>query len=566
MTQRRTISTILFLCALGAALLAAGCAAPRATTAAADIAEAEEDTSGADFPYDYVIAPDTGRKAAERYFMEGTLRTLAGDYRGGIGCYQAVLRSIPDHPPSLEAIARNRTALEEYDSALFYARRAVQADPHDVESRRLLAELWIVSGMFDSAAAEYERLLAQRPNDLQARYTIARTWERRNPARALEHYLYIRDNLAEDFNTLMGLYEIYARRSDYDGAAAAVRLLLYHAPEDPALYELLCGIWTDAGRYDSASRVLQEAGLYIEEAEQLEPFLLAMLSVTELRLRGFGAVSEDFQRFADSLVRVTARRLPERPKPLYNAGMIALRLGDAAAGDTLLARAFRSDEPNDFAWTEAATLYADRGDHTRLLAVLGPYAARAAAGAEVCYRTALAFDETGKKDSAIFYLNKALQADPEYGNAWSALARMQVADGKSGAAIASYENAVGADPYNPETLNDYAVTLLLLGVHREKAKAMAERALRIEPENERYLTTRGRIAYLEKDYDAAVEYLQRAVKAGGATADRLELLGDSYIAEGEAEQGRRAYERALRVADVDSGQAERLQRKMAGEL
>ena len=137
--------------------------------------------------------------------------------------------------------------------------------------------------------------------------------------------------------------------------------------------------------------------------------------------------------------------------------------------------------------------------------------------------------------------------------------------GENGAGIASYENAVGADPYNPETLNDYAVTLLRLGVHREKAKAMAERALRIEPENERYLTTRGRIAYLEKDYDAAVEYLQRAVNAGGANSERLELLGDAQRAKGMDDKARETYAQALRVVGKDYETEHRLQQKINGK-
>lgn len=498
--------------------------------------------------------------------MQGTLRTLAGDYHGGIRYYMAALRNQPNHQPSLEAIARNWSALEEYDSALLYAQRALWADPDEIESRRLLAELWTATGGFDSASAEYERIIARRPNDLQARYIVARTWERRNPAKALKHYLYIRDNIAEDFNSLVGLYEIYARQSNYGQAAAAVRLLLAHYPDDPTLYEMLCGVWTDAGQYDSAAQALSQADMFIGESGQLERFLDPMLAVTELRLRGFSPVSEDFQRFADSLVRVTARRLPDYPAQLYRAGLIALRLGEDMQGDRLLANAFqpgdRPDTLTSTAWTEAAVFYTEHAAHGRLLSVLGPSAPRYSNRADVSYRMALAYEGVNKEDSAGILLRQALAADPEYGDAWSALARIQIRNGENGAGITSFERAINADPYNPETLNDFSVTLARLGVHIDKAKVLAGRALSIEPENERYLSTRGWIAYLEKDYDAAVEYLQRAVNAGGATAERLELLGDAYVAEGNRREGRNAYEQALHVVGDNHERELRLQQKL----
>lgn len=541
---------------LWTALLNIGCAGPGSAT----VADKREDDVSFSPPV-FEIITDTGREDIDRYFTQGTLRTLGGDYYGGIRYYMAVLRSVPEHSPSLEAIARNWHALEEHDSALLYAQRAVNADTNDIESRRLLAELWMEAGAFDGAAAEYEQIIRQRPGDIQARYIVARTWERRDPMRALGHYLYIRDNLAEDFNSLVGLYEIYASQSNYMQAAATIRLLLSHYPDDPTLHEMLCGVWTDAGQYDSALGALKQADIYLADDTQLEPFLEAMLTLTDLRLHGVNTPAEDLQRFADSLVRVTARRLPDYPRHIYRAGMIALRLGNDSEGDRLLERAFQSEGLTAIAWTEAAILYMERSAPERLIAVLGPSAPRYNERAEVSYRIALAFEEVNRKDSAVFFLRRALESDADYGDAWSELARIQIADGHNGEGIASFENAVNADPYNVETLNDYSVTLARLGVHLEKAKMMADRALLIEPENEQYLTTRGWIAYLEKDYDAAVKYLQRAVNVGGATADRLELLGDAYLAEGEKQKGRDAYERALRVAGENNEQKLRIEQK-----
>jgi len=69
---------------------------------------------------------------------------------------------------------------------------------------------------------------------------------------------------------------------------------------------------------------------------------------------------------------------------------------------------------------------------------------------------------------------------------------------------------------------------------------LIDRALGFEPENEIFLTTQGLLDYQSGDYRSAASYLQKVVDAGGATVDRLELLGNSHFALEQKETARAA--------------------------
>lgn len=497
-----------------------------------------------------------------RLFTTAALRAMQGDYSGSIRYYSAALRAIPDHSPSLEGIARSYAGLEHYDSALVFARRAVANGQPDLEAHRLLAELWVQNGEFDSSSVEYEYIVAREPDDLQARFMIGRTWERRRPYRSIRHYEYIRDNLAEDFNTLVGLYQVYSEQGNYQKAAASLRSLIRQSPEDPNLHDLHCGIWIDAGRYDSAKQALKLAELYLHNPDLLEKFLEPELTMAELRLRTSYIADSNLQLFSGMLVRLAVRHMQGFPRATYQAGMVALRLHMDSSADSLLSRAFSSTELSDIAWTEAARLYLNQHAPERMLNTLAGSSTQFGDRAEVNFLLAQAYRMTDQPDSSTLYLKRAIQVDPEYGEALQQLARIHVDRDELGEAVAGFEQAISADPYNPNLLDEYATTLAESGTLLDKAEELADRALGIEPENELFLTTRGRIALLQQDYETAVEYLQRAVNAGGATSARLELLGDARRAVGDETRALDAYNQAINVAGDEPERRLRLQQKI----
>ena len=504
-------------------------------------------------------------KEFNRLYTTGALRAMQGDYTGAINYFRGALRALPNHSPSLEGIARCFAGLEQFDSALHYAREAASDDVSDPDVYRLLAELLVENKEYDSSAVVYERILASQPNDLQARFTVAKAREYSNPDNAVLHYTYIRNNIAEDFNSLVGLYQVYSSQRNSPGAASVLRALIVLNPDDPDLHDLHSSVWIDAERYDSALSALRLTTFYLSgKPRLLAQFLEPSLTLTELRLRSSYSPDSGLQRFADSLVQLAVHLMSEYPRPTYHAGMIALHRGAGALADSLLRRAFRAEELSAIAWTEAAKAYLERNLAERMLYTLVPSADRYDQKPEVSFRIAQGLEMANRPDDIQKYLEQAIAVDPEYGEAWQMLARLQTEKGDVGRAVHAFEQAISADPYNPSLLNEYARTLAESGTLLDKGQKLIERALELEPENELFLTTRGLIASLQKDYDAGVRYLQQAVDAGGATSELLELLGDAHRAMGDQPNALRAYNQALSVVGEDLNHKLRLQEKVNG--
>ncbi|MCB0713995.1 MAG: tetratricopeptide repeat protein [Ignavibacteriae bacterium] len=515
-----------------------------------------------------VIGSDTsiGRNAISssairRWSIEGGLAMMRSEYERGIQWYEAILREVPEHPPTLAALARAYDALSLTDSAYSYALRAVQGDNTDIPSLKLLADILTSRGAFDSAATFYNQIVTLKPNDLQSRFMVARTWDHRNPREAITHYEYIRDNLAEDYTSLVNLYEMQVHEGRAADAAATLHLLILHNIGDGSLHELYCNTLVEAGEYQSARDGLEWASLYIELPEEREEFLLGMLQLTDIRLRGYVRKDSNFQRFVSELVGTAARECGSN-FCLYQAGVVALRVGDNQVADSILNSLSKSNKLTASDWLESARLYRQMNQPERMLEVLGDGANHYRENPDVLFELGWATLKVGKREKGRTLLTSSTQMDPELGEAWKTLAEDYVATSNIPQAVGAYEQALAADPYDPELLNNYAHLLAEENIHIQKGGMLIDRALEMEPENERFLTTRGFLDYQREDYQSAASYLQKAIDAGGATAERYELLGDAIFALGEKEEAKRAWKEGLRLEVDGSERTARLQKKL----
>ncbi|MGE3801993.1 MAG: tetratricopeptide repeat protein [Candidatus Kapaibacterium sp.] len=508
------------------------------------------------------IGSDTiSSSSIRRWSIEGGLAMMRSEYEQGIQWYEAILREVPEHPPTLAALARAYNALSLTDSAYSYALRAVQEDNTDIPSLKLLADILISRGEFDSGAMFYNQIVTLKPDDLQSRFMVARTWDHRNPREAITHYEYIRDNLAEDYTSLVNLYEMQVLEGRVADAAETLHLLILHNIGNGSLHELYCNTLVEAGEYERARSGLELASLYIELPKEREEFLLGMLQLTDIRLRGYVREDSSFQRFVSELVRTAARECGDN-FCLFQTGIVALRVGDNQIADSILNSLSKSKKLTASDWLESARLYRQMNQPERMLEVLEDGASYYGENPDVLFELGWATLKVGKREKGRTLLTNSIRIDPELGEAWETLAGDYVATSNVPQAVGAYEQALAADPYDPELLNNYARLLAEEKIHLQKGETLIDRALELEPENERFLTTRGFLDYQREDYRSAASYLQKAIDAGGATAERYELLGDAIFALGEKEEAKRAWKEGLRLEIDGSERTTRLRKKL----
>jgi len=98
-----------------------------------------------------------------------------------------------------------------------------------------------------------------------------------------------------------------------------------------------------------------------------------------------------------------------------------------------------------------------------------------------------------------------LEKEPENHQGWAMLARSYKAMGRLDDAVRAYERAAPLVNGNADLLLDYADTLAAsIGSFNEKARALIDQALQLEPAHPQGLWLRGTVAYDAKQYGKAL--------------------------------------------------------------
>jgi Tfp pilus assembly protein PilF len=110
-----------------------------------------------------------------------------------------------------------------------------------------------------------------------------------------------------------------------------------------------------------------------------------------------------------------------------------------------------------------------------------------------------------------------------------------------------YERALSIDSSNALVNNNFAYSLSERGIKLDMALKMAKIAIKTEPGNSAYLDTIGWIYFKAGDFNAAIEYIEKAITVGGEKPDILEHLGDIQFKMGEKDKAKGNWQKALNL-------------------
>jgi predicted Zn-dependent protease len=107
------------------------------------------------------------------------------------------------------------------------------------------------------------------------------------------------------------------------------------------------------------------------------------------------------------------------------------------------------------------------------------------------------------------------------------------------------------DPNHAPANNDLGYSLADQGKDLERARAMIERAVEQDPDSSHYLDSMGWVLYKTGDFEAAVEWLRRAVDAeGGQHPIILDHLGDALYRRGRTAEAAANWGKARALLDL----------------
>lgn len=171
------------------------------------------------------------------------------------------------------------------------------------------------------------------------------------------------------------------------------------------------------------------------------------------------------------------------------------------------------------------------------------YAGLSGAWAEIATRDSVAPGRAAAR--------KALELDPNLSEAHSALARMSMSyDWDWASAEQGFKRALELDPNSLEYCQCYADLLAGMGRFPE-AIAILEQGIRLNPLSSAIQAAMGRVLVWQKNYDAAIPYLQKALEIDPENAVANLFLGEAYEVKGDFSKALAATEQYLHLRGVD---------------
>ena len=167
----------------------------------------------------------------------------------------------------------------------------------------------------------------------------------------------------------------------------------------------------------------------------------------------------------------------------------------------------------------------------------------------------------GKEQKAVEQFTLSLRLNPHASAAERGIHLVRT-PGQEQLAFQELELEAGRNPDNADLLTTYAEELLERS-RLEEAKALANRALKLDPNQSHAYGVLGQIAILESDFKTARKLLQLAVAGDGSDDDALTALGDLEFLDEKSMEAAALYRRVVKLNPDDPEIHEKLAKALS---
>jgi tetratricopeptide (TPR) repeat protein len=509
--------------------------------------------------------------------------------------YRAAIEKDPENATARAYLAnyyRLRGDRPQAEAVLTQAKKDLASKP---AGYRMLGDFYIALGDIDHAVQEFGSLYQEHPKDL----TIKKNYielliakGRIDEANKLNEEI-LKSN-AKDVEGLILRGRILVAQGQFNAAIQPLELALRSEPENVAAHYNL-GVayagtgntsraedeWRQALRTkdeDSQSRLqelkkvpvylaLANAGMRDQDANSLTEIGDRLVSLQPLAPEGYvtrataNVVRKDFRRAEidfDRAVQVA----PNNPMPLTKMAKFRLVQGRTADAEKLLQQALAKASADPEATQTLIGIYVSQKQGAKALAVANEQAAKAPNSPASHFLRAQAEQASGNSSSAKAALQKAIDLNNRFSDAYNQLAQLQASAGEVDAARATlakwvqntpyelgayiatgtfeegqknfdkaqamYQKALELNPNSPVAANNLAYLMLERGGNLDQALALAQTARRGMPESPSSADTLAWAYYKKGVYGSAIELLEQAIQKQPKNATYHFHIGLAY--------------------------------------
>lgn len=518
---------------------------------------------------------------AQQLLVRGMTYQQLDDQETALQYFNEALGLAPNEPAILAALAATHEVLDDIPTALFFAEQARQHGSDNVYHYFLVAELHMRAGELSTAEAAYQTLLAQFPDNWDARQSLAQVQTmlgRDHDAIATyehliaqaQHYadvrrqilpLYLRVGDMEgaertlqaiteldprDAPAWRSLGDLYVRQNKLEAAVHAYEQALHANLNDVYAAMALADVYRALGQNNQADALLDQS-LHLESASVEE-----LLTRAEL-LAATVPPDEETHRSAVQILEHVLERAPQNSNALSLLGQLYFEQGRYAEAAPLLEQALRENPRDPDGWCQAAAAYIEAGDPEQAVEVTEEALLLFPGHLRVLRTSALSLSRSYRHEEAVLRFEEALAIAHEdtpdditlISDLYAALAQVYDRQKQFATADSIYGRALATDPQNAVALNNHAYSLVNRGERLREARRLAERAVDQAPRNPRYLDTLGWVLFHLEHLDEAEEIFTRALASEQASAAVYEHYGDLRARRGDLESARQYWQQAL---------------------
>jgi tetratricopeptide (TPR) repeat protein len=547
-------------------------------------------------------------------FINGVTEEMKGDYSRAILEYQDALQ-YEQKPGIYNSLAKNYLFLNKLSLALQNSRKAVEMEPDNIEFNYLLAQIYSMGKVTDSAEIILKKIIELDSTELQAYYKLAQVYETNRPLQAIEIYNKLLKLSGSDWSVLIRITELYERLGNIDLAIKGIEDLRDMDPSNLPLQKLLGEYYAKGKKYDKAMQVFDDiiqqnpdeldirekkAQLLIEqnkwpEASEQYDYILSQPDVALDIKTAIGAAFFDKALKDSSLIPVSKKFFEKLDKDTSDWGIkihlaaISLILNDSVNAKTYIDSAAALNGYRIDWWIKLCGSLFDNRKYREAVIITtealkkypGEFALNIimglALGQNENYAEAKSYlkkaieispndinalsaygftlNQLKEVDESIVYTKKAIQLDPTNVNLLGTLGSIYDGQKMYLECDSVYEKALAIEKANPLINNNYAYSLSVRGVQLERALDMANIAIKAEPDNSSYLDTIGWIYFKLGKLDLAKNYIEKSIKIGGEKSVILDHLGDVEFKAGNKAEAMKLWKKALNM-DKDNKEIE----------
>jgi tetratricopeptide (TPR) repeat protein len=520
------------------------------------------------------------KKAAELAPLRSALRLRYADFKLRTGAeeegkrlLEEVTRKAPDYVPAWIRLAQFALAQAKTDDCAGLVNKALSRDPLNYEALLVRGDLWLAKGQSTNAISDFQRLakIYDRDPQLQYRLAVAHLLNQ-EPGKAdacLNRALTINSNCID---AILLQADLNIRHGNSGLAINSLTRLLKEQPQVPRAYTLLAGAHLAQNHPEDALNAYRS----MTQAFPKEPQAALLLGVLLARQGHAAEARQALEKalelapdFLPALEQIVDLDIAEKQYPRA-----------AARIEQQINNNVRAAEP----WMLMAKLHL-----AQARALVAQEAEKRSASSPARLRLADVPATEPEVAQAEKALRKALELNPNLGQASLLLAQLYVASNRHQQALDrlnnvvaktndltalmlianiheelknfpaardTYEKIIGVDPNFTPALNNLAFLYSEPLRQPDKAYALAERARHLLPNNAAVADTLGWIHFQRGEYDWGLAMIQESALRLATQPDLQYHLGMAHYMLGEEDPARVALQAAVQTTKDFPGKEE----------